>query len=239
MDDEDDEALRCRHVHLAAAALVLNYGHTLTLLYCRVPIVDFLGIVLVKKFCRITGGAEVEHMVGGWQRLLVLSTLLVSMAHAGSPTAPSLQRTPPPLTGECTSDDIHRLRGGAFSAEDGMLGELRTWHPVLLALLGTGFGWFMTALGSAAVVIHKIGLGDRSYRKLLDFMLGLSGGVMTAASYWSLLAPALELAEQAGWGGHAYIPVAIGFVTGGALLQGMDYLLSTSIPIEEMDLYKV
>ena len=50
----------------------------------------------------------------------------------------------------------------------------------------------MTALGSAAVVIHRLGLPEAQYRKVLDFMLGVSGGVMTAASYWSLLAPALE-----------------------------------------------
>lgn len=75
---------------------------------------------------------------------------------------------------------------------------LQEWHPVLLAFLGTSFGWLMTALGSAAVVIHRLGLPETAYRKVLDFMLGVSGGVMTAASYWSLLAPALEFAELQG-----------------------------------------
>ena len=103
--------------------------------------------------------------------------------------------------------------------------EVRAWHPVLLALLGTGFGWFMTALGSAAVLIHRLGLDEAMYRKVLDFMLGVSGGVMTAASYWSLLAPALEFAEDQGWGAHSYAPVALGFLSGGVLLQATDRLL--------------
>lgn len=71
------------------------------------------------------------------------------------------------------------------AGEGGVLNELRTWHPVLLALLGTGFGWFMTALGSAAVVIKKLGLGERSYRKFLDFMcapLGTSSQHIAAPS---------------------------------------------------------
>ena len=117
--------------------------------------------------------------------------------------------------------------------------DLADMHPVLLALLGTSFGWFMTALGSAAVVIHKLGLDEKTYRKVLDFMLGISGGVMVAASYWSLLAPALEFAEMQGWGKHAYVPVALGFLSGGVLLQGTDWWLSRMQgSLEELDLYK-
>ena len=48
---------------------------------------------------------------------------------------------------------------------------------MLLGFLGTSFGWFMTALGSAAVIIHRLGLPESTYRKVLDFMLGVSGGV--------------------------------------------------------------
>ena len=55
-----------------------------------------------------------------------------------------------------------------------------------------------------------LGLKEEQYRRVLDFMLGVSGGVMTAASYWSLLAPALEFAEDQGWGAHSYAPVALG-----------------------------
>jgi len=97
----------------------------------------------------------------------------------------------------------------------------------------------MTALGSGAVVIHRLGLPETAYRKVLDFMLGISAGVMMAASYWSLLAPALEFAESQGWDKHAYVPVAIGFISGGMLLQVTDALLSKmQSSLEELDLYK-
>ena len=70
-------------------------------------------------------------------------------------------------------------------------------------------------------------------------MLGISGGVMIAASFWSLLAPALEHAEIQGWGSHAYVPVACGFICGGALLQLTDALLTKMEGgLEELDLYK-
>ena len=98
---------------------------------------------------------------------------------------------------------------------------------------------FMTALGSAAVVINRLGLEECTYRKVLDFMLGVSAGVMMAASYWSLLAPALEFAELQGWSGHSYVPVALGFLSGGVLLQGTDWWLSRMQgSLEELDLYK-
>ena len=95
---------------------------------------------------------------------------------------------------------LGELRGGgaagcdpATTAAAAVPTGIAAMHPVLLALLGTSFGWFMTALGSAAVVIHKLGLDENTYRRVLDFMLGISGGVMIAASFWSLLAPALEV----------------------------------------------
>jgi len=70
-------------------------------------------------------------------------------------------------------------------------------------------------------------------------MLGISGGVMCAASYWSLLAPALEFAELQNWGQHSYVPVALGFLSGGVLLQGTDWWLSRlQGSLEELDLYK-
>jgi ZIP family zinc transporter len=60
-------------------------------------------------------------------------------------------------------------------------------------------------------------------RKLLDTMLGFAGGVMIAASYWSLLAPAIEMAAEGPL--PAYIPAAVGFLMGGVFLRGIDYLL--------------
>lgn len=60
-------------------------------------------------------------------------------------------------------------------------------------------------------------------RKLLDSMLGFSGGVMLAASYWSLLAPAIEIAERSGT--PAWLPAAVGFLLGGAVLWILDKCL--------------
>lgn len=80
------------------------------------------------------------------------------------------------------------------------------------------FAWGMTALGAAAVVILRtVGI------RLFAAMLGLAAGVMLAASFFSLLLPALELAG----GGSAppSMPVAIGFLVGGACLRGLDAVL--------------
>jgi ZIP family zinc transporter len=69
-----------------------------------------------------------------------------------------------------------------------MTDVLQSLHPVLQALLATCFTWGLTALGAAAVFTAR----DIN-RKVLDGMLGFAGGVMIAASYWSLLAPAIEM----------------------------------------------
>lgn len=92
------------------------------------------------------------------------------------------------------------------------------WNPVLQALMGTLFTWFMTALGAAAVFLTR-----EIKHKLLDTMLGFAGGVMIAASYWSLLAPAIEMAEDGPV--PPWIPAAVGFLLGGAFLRGVDLLL--------------
>ena len=73
-------------------------------------------------------------------------------------------------------------------------------------------------------------------RKFLDGSLGFAAGVMTAASYWSLLAPAIEMAEQSGYygaeGQWSFVPVAIGFGLGALFVYGADvflpYLVSLS-----------
>jgi ZIP family zinc transporter len=87
--------------------------------------------------------------------------------------------------------------------------------PVLQALLAGGFTWLLTAMGAASVfgVI-------RVHRKLFDAMLGFAGGVMLAASYWSLLAPAISVSQELGWPG--WLPSAIGFLLGGAFLYALD-----------------
>ncbi|MGA1793160.1 MAG: ZIP family metal transporter [Thermoplasmatota archaeon] len=96
------------------------------------------------------------------------------------------------------------------------------FSPVVQALIGTLFTWGMTASGAAAVFFFK-----KPNRKLLDSMLGFAGGVMIAASFWSLLAPALEMAENdpmPGWL-PAYVPAGIGFMAGGLFLWGVDKIL--------------
>lgn len=92
------------------------------------------------------------------------------------------------------------------------------FHPVLQALMGTGFGWFMTALGAAGVF-----LAVNISRKVLDAMLGFAAGVMIAASFWSLLAPSIEMAE--GQGVWSWFPAAVGFLLGGVFLRGIDFIL--------------
>ncbi len=106
-----------------------------------------------------------------------------------------------------------------------------TLPPVLQALLGTLFTWFVTALGSGVVLIFK-----RVNRRLLDAMLGFAAGVMIAASYWSLLAPAIEMAEESGY--PAWIPAAGGFLLGGAFLWAVDKVLPhlhIGLPMEDAE----
>ncbi len=90
--------------------------------------------------------------------------------------------------------------------------------PVMQALLGTCFTWFMTALGASVVFFFK-----RINRKVMDGMLGSAAGVMIAASFWSLLAPAIAMVEEAG--GIPWIPALVGFLSGGAFLWMVDKVL--------------
>jgi ZIP family zinc transporter len=86
------------------------------------------------------------------------------------------------------------------------------------ALLATAFTWGMTALGAALVFGTK-----KVNRKLLDAMLGFAAGVMIAASFWSLLAPAIDLSE--GGSLPKWVPPLIGFLAGGVFLRGLDRVL--------------
>jgi ZIP family zinc transporter len=99
-----------------------------------------------------------------------------------------------------------------------MVDYLVNLHPILQAFLATCFTWFLTALGAAGVFFTKT-----VNKKILDPMLGFAGGVMIAASYWSLLAPALEMAEQQGQ--IAWVPAAVGFLLGGVCLRLVDRIL--------------
>ena len=99
-----------------------------------------------------------------------------------------------------------------------MVEWLRNLHPVWQALAATSLTWGVTALGAGVVVLTR-----RTNRKLLDAMLGFSGGVMIAASFWSLLGPAAQSAR--GGSIPAWAVAAAGFLLGGACLWGVDRVL--------------
>jgi ZIP family zinc transporter len=93
-----------------------------------------------------------------------------------------------------------------------------TLNPIVQALLATIFTWGMTAAGAATVFLTK-----NVSRSLLNAMLGFAAGVMIAASFWSLLAPAIEMSEGSGVPG--WIPAVVGFLLGGAFLWVVDRIL--------------
>lgn len=99
---------------------------------------------------------------------------------------------------------------------------MRSWFlaldPVVQALLAGCFTWGVTALGAAVVFLAR----DVS-RKVLDTALGFTAGVMIAASFWSLLAPSISMAEEMGM--VKWVPPLIGFLLGGAFLRLADRLL--------------
>ncbi len=91
-------------------------------------------------------------------------------------------------------------------------------NPVLQALLAGTVTWLITALGAFAVFVKT----DFS-RKMLDCMLGFAAGVMIAASYWSLLAPSIEMSENLSV--PNWFPAAFGFMLGGIFLRVIDRIL--------------
>ncbi len=95
----------------------------------------------------------------------------------------------------------------------------KSLDPIMQALVATCFTWFVTAAGASLVFFFKT-----INRKVLDGMLGFAAGVMVAASFWSLLAPAIEMAEQDS-SVPAFIPAAVGFLLGGAFLFAVDKIL--------------
>jgi ZIP family zinc transporter len=99
-------------------------------------------------------------------------------------------------------------------------------HPVTQALLATLFTWGVTAAGATLVVFTK-----KVSAKFLDASLGMAAGVMVAASFWSLLAPAIDMCEEGGiqgWYaayGLKWLPALAGFLLGAGTLRGIDLLL--------------
>jgi ZIP family zinc transporter len=92
--------------------------------------------------------------------------------------------------------------------------------PIVQAGLATCFTWFVTALGAGLVFFFR-----DIKRGVLDAMLGFAAGVMIAASYWSLLAPAIQMAEDSASALPAWVPATVGFLLGGAFLWGVDLVL--------------
>ncbi|KAJ8283184.1 hypothetical protein COCON_G00020340 [Conger conger] len=96
------------------------------------------------------------------------------------------------------------------------------FSPVIQGLLGTLFTWGLTAVGAALVFVFSSG-----QKRILDGSLGFAAGVMLAASYWSLLAPAIDMAEDSGkYGAFSFLPVAVGFSLGAAFV----YLADLALP---------
>lgn len=102
------------------------------------------------------------------------------------------------------------------------MGTLLPWFeqlsPIAQSLLAGGFTWLVTALGASVVFVTRT-----VNQRLLDAMMGFAAGVMIAASFWSLLAPSINMAEAQGV--TIWIPPTMGFLLGGVFLRLSDALL--------------
>lgn len=99
-----------------------------------------------------------------------------------------------------------------------MINFFQQFNPVTQALIAGIFTWALTAFGAAAVFTTK-----KFSQKLLDSTLGFAAGVMMAASFWSLLAPAIEMSRGKAF--PAWVPAAVGFTLGGVFLRMLDLIL--------------
>ncbi len=99
-----------------------------------------------------------------------------------------------------------------------MIEFIQQFNPITQALFATLFTWALTAAGAALVFFTKT-----VNTKIMDSMLGFAAGVMIAASFWSLLAPGIEMAEYLG---HIpWLTAAIGFMGGGIFMRLIDKFL--------------
>lgn len=95
---------------------------------------------------------------------------------------------------------------------------IKQYDPLILALVATLFTWGVTAAGAGMVFFFKT-----INRKIFNAMLGFAAGVMIAASFWSLLKPAIEMTESSG--GITWLPAVVGFLSGGLFLLVIDKIL--------------
>lgn len=103
---------------------------------------------------------------------------------------------------------------------DSLISFFRDIDPVMAALIATTFTWLVTAAGASLVFFFKT-----IHRGVLDAMLGFTGGVMVAASFWSLLAPAIEQSKETYPPHLVWVPAAVGFLVGALFLFGLDKLM--------------
>ena len=101
---------------------------------------------------------------------------------------------------------------------DSIISFFEKVDPGIGALIATTFTWLVTALGASLVFFFKT-----MKRSVLDGMLGFTGGVMVAASFWSLLAPAIAMSDGEGF--TKVIPAAVGFGLGALFLFALDKYL--------------
>lgn len=102
---------------------------------------------------------------------------------------------------------------------DALINYLSEINPVLAAFYATTFTWLLTAAGASLVFFFR-----KANRGVLDAMLGFTGGVMVAASFWSLLNPAIEMSEKL-YPSMSWFPAALGFLLGALFLYGLDKLM--------------
>lgn len=101
---------------------------------------------------------------------------------------------------------------------ESIISYLESIDPILAALYATLFTWLVTALGAASVFLFK-----EAKKSVMDGMLGFTGGVMVAASIWSLLIPALEMSPGEGF--TKVVPSVVGFLIGAGFLFAIDKVL--------------
>jgi ZIP family zinc transporter len=105
--------------------------------------------------------------------------------------------------------------GKIAQKKERMAGSIQSLHPILQALIAGIFTWSLTAIGASLVFAAK-----KFSQKIFDAMLGFAAGVMLAASFWSLLAPAIEMSTHSGM--IPWVPAASGFLLGTIFLRLID-----------------
>ena len=97
-------------------------------------------------------------------------------------------------------------------------------NTLFITVFGIIFTFLMTMLGSGVVFFFK----NKESEKASNFFLGFAGGVMIAASIWSLLIPALEQSQN--FGAWQFVPAVVGFMFGGLFLVVLDKIIPNFQP---------